>query len=157
MQRSLCSGMPIVKMPTSSRWMCGVWLENHSVYSSVPGLNQPILLAVSSKGRGQLNSGTLTLKFDSTRFKVASVRPGTLLSDKGSVVHQVTKDVLRITISDAGKKSLAEAGSLLIVELVPIAIGDSQITLQEAESSFQLVDGLAVKFVASAVKLPVVK
>ena len=120
-------------------------------------LNQPILLAVSSKGRGQLNSGTLTLKFDSTRFKVASVRPGTLLGDKGSVVHQVTKDVLRITISDAGKKSLAEAGSLLIVELVPIAVGDSQITLNEAESSFELAEGSAVKFVAPAVKLPVVK
>jgi general secretion pathway protein D len=120
-------------------------------------LNQPILLAVSSQGQGQLNSGILTFKFDNARFRVGSVRPGTLLGDKGSVVHQVTKDMLRITISDAGQKSLKEPGSLLIVELVPIGVGDSQITLNAADSSFELVGGSAVKFGAATVRLPVVK
>ena len=34
--------MPITKAASSSRWMCGVWLDIQIVYSSVPGLYQPM-------------------------------------------------------------------------------------------------------------------
>ncbi len=47
MQRILCSGMPITKAASSSRWMCGVWLDIQIVYSSVPGLYQPMSPRVS--------------------------------------------------------------------------------------------------------------
>ena len=42
MQRTLCSGTPVTKAVSSSRWMCGVWLDIQIVYSSVPGLYQPM-------------------------------------------------------------------------------------------------------------------
>src|SRR3954447_21707519 len=42
MQRTLCSGMPVTKAVSRSRWMCGVWLDIQTVYSSVPGLYQPM-------------------------------------------------------------------------------------------------------------------
>ena len=42
MQRILCSGMPVTNAASSSRWMCGVWLDIQIVYSSVPGLYQPM-------------------------------------------------------------------------------------------------------------------
>ena len=35
--------MPITNAASSSRWMCGVWLDIQIVYSSVPGLYQPML------------------------------------------------------------------------------------------------------------------
>ena len=35
--------MPITKAASSSRWICGVWLDIQIVYSSVPGLYQPML------------------------------------------------------------------------------------------------------------------
>ncbi len=47
MQRILCSGMPVTKAASSSRWMCGVWLDIQTVYSSVPGLYQPMSPRVS--------------------------------------------------------------------------------------------------------------
>ena len=34
--------MPVTKAVSSSRWMCGVWLDIQTVYSSVPGLYQPM-------------------------------------------------------------------------------------------------------------------
>ena len=34
--------MPITNAVSSSRWMCGVWLDIQIVYSSVPGLYQPM-------------------------------------------------------------------------------------------------------------------
>src|SRR5512146_3526396 len=42
MQRTLCSGIPVTKAVSSRRWMCGVWLDIQTVYSSVPGLYQPM-------------------------------------------------------------------------------------------------------------------
>src|SRR4029079_9797954 len=42
MHRILCSGMPVTKAASSSRWMWGVWLDIQTVYSSVPGLYQPM-------------------------------------------------------------------------------------------------------------------
>ncbi len=47
MQRILCSGTPMTKAASSSRWMCGVWLDIQIVYSSVPGLYQPMSPRVS--------------------------------------------------------------------------------------------------------------
>ena len=47
MQRTLCSGMPVTNAASSSRWMCGVWLDIQTVYSSVPGLYQPMSPRVS--------------------------------------------------------------------------------------------------------------
>ena len=47
MHRTLCSGIPVTKAVSSSRWMCGVWLDIQTVYSSVPGLYQPISPRVS--------------------------------------------------------------------------------------------------------------
>ena len=39
--------MPITNAASSSRWMCGVWLDIQIVYSSVPGLYQPMSPRVS--------------------------------------------------------------------------------------------------------------
>ena len=47
MHRTLCSGMPVTKAVSSSRWMWGVWLDIQTVYSSVPGLYQPMSPRVS--------------------------------------------------------------------------------------------------------------
>ena len=47
MQRILCSGTPMTNAASSSRWMCGVWLDIQIVYSSVPGLYQPTSPRVS--------------------------------------------------------------------------------------------------------------
>src|SRR6478672_2290700 len=47
MQRTLCSGIPVTNAVSSSRWMCGVWLDIQTVYSSVPGLYQPMSPRVS--------------------------------------------------------------------------------------------------------------
>ena len=48
MTRTLCSGMPVTKAVSSSRWMCGVWLDIQIVYSSVPGLYRPMSPRTSS-------------------------------------------------------------------------------------------------------------
>ena len=42
MHRILCSGIPVTNAASSSRWMCGVWLDIQTVYSSVPALYQPM-------------------------------------------------------------------------------------------------------------------
>lgn len=120
-------------------------------------IDQPIQVAVSAKGRGNLKGGVINLAFDNARFRIGSVRPGTLLGGTGSVVHQVSNNVLRITISDVPAKALSEEGSLFIVELMPISAGDSTITFSQADSKFDLADGAAAKFVASPLRLPVVK
>ena len=39
--------MPVTNAASSSRWMCGVWLDIQTVYSSVPGLYQPMSPRVS--------------------------------------------------------------------------------------------------------------
>ena len=39
--------MPVTNAVSSSRWMCGVWLDIQTVYSSVPGLYQPMSPRVS--------------------------------------------------------------------------------------------------------------
>ena len=120
-------------------------------------IDQPIQVAVSAKGRGSLKGGVINLAFDTSRFRIASVRPGTLLGAKGSVIHQVSNNVVRITMSDVPAKALSEEGSLFIVELMPISAGDSTITFSQADSKFDLADGSTAKFVSSPLRLPVVK
>jgi hypothetical protein len=47
MNRILFSGTPITNAASRSRWMWGVWLDDQIVYSSVPGLYQPMSPRVS--------------------------------------------------------------------------------------------------------------
>jgi len=120
-------------------------------------IDQPIQVAVAAKGRGSLKSGVINLLFDNSKFRVGSVRPGTLLGGKGNVIHQVSNNTLKITISEVPARALTEEGSLFIIELLPIGAGDSTIAFSPAESKLELAEGSTVKFVASPIKLPVVK
>lgn len=120
-------------------------------------IDQPIQVAVAAKGRGSLKSGVINLSFDNSKFRVGSVRPGTLLGGKANVIHQVSSNMLKITMSDIPARALTDEGSLFIIELLPIGAGDSTIAFSPAESKLELAEGSTVKFVASPMKLPVVK
>ena len=101
MQRILCSGMPITKAASSSRWMCGVWLDIQIVYSSVPGLYQP-MSPRTSIGFGI--SRWLTIRWRTTTSAPSTAASVPALSPTRPLEHDVVRGVL-VELRRAGLRS----------------------------------------------------
>ena len=118
MQRTLCSGMPVTNAVSSSRWMCGVWLDIQTVYSSVPGLYQPMSPRVSI-GFGMRRWLTMPLADDDLGAVDRGVRAG-LVADR-PLEHDVVRGVLvelrraglgrLLGIDDRGQRLPVDGGS----------------------------------------------
>ena len=116
MHRIFCSGTPITKAASSSRWMCGVWLDIQIVYSSVPGLYQP-MSPRTSIGFGI--SRWLTSRWLTTTSALANAASVPALSPDGPVEHAVVGGVLVELRGTVGERLLGvdDRGQRLPVDL----------------------------------------
>lgn len=121
-----------------------------------PNVSKPVFIAVMGSGFKEFSNAVLHFKFDPKKLRVASVRAGSILGQSGDIIHQLSGGDLRVTIglTDGGKVAAGD-GSLIIIEVIPVEAGQTQLEAVAGTSQIQLTGNRVAKINAVPVKMTI--
>jgi len=122
-----------------------------------PQVGKSSTIEIGVQGATAVAAGLFVLKFDPAKVQIKSVRTGKGAGSTATVIHEISGGDLKMTLSLIDQKVLAAGDILLVVELVSLAEGETQIEVKSPETKLRLASNAPASLKTQPIKLQIAK